>query len=270
MSKSTERPTTAIAWAFPDRVVVRDEDLCSSLIGHLSLTEYFHFLLLGRRPDVQQRILLDACFVALAEHGLVPSVQAARMTLAAAPEAWQGAVAAGLLGCGSVILGSSETAGRLLAEIVSEAKATNMSLGEAAALRVAALRQERIPLPGFGHPLHREEDPRAPRLLRLADELGTAGDHVAAVRAVAQATTSVYGRPVVLNVSGAIPAVLLDVGFPLPALKGVPLVGRTVSLIAHLLEESTRPIGFALAHAAEASIEFTGDKAPANFAERNA
>jgi citrate synthase len=268
--KSAERPTTAIAWAFPDRVIVRDEDLCSSLIGHLSLTEYFHFLLLGRRPDPQQRLLLDACFVALAEHGLVPSVQAARMTLAAAPEAWQGAVAAGLLGCGSVILGSSEIAGRMLAEIVSEAKATNVSLGETAALRVAALRKERIPLPGFGHPLHREEDPRATRLLSLADELGTAGDHVAAMRAVAQATTSVYGRPLVLNVSGAIPAVLLDVGFPLLALKGVPLVGRTVSLIAHLLEESSHPIGFALAHAAEAAVEFTGDSAPANFTERNA
>jgi citrate synthase len=270
MSKPAQRPTTAIAWAFPDRVIVRDEDLCSALIGHLSLTDYFHFLLLGRMPDAQQRILLDACFVALAEHGLVPSVQAARMTLAAAPEAWQGAVAAGLLGCGSVILGSSEIAGRLLAKIVSEAKATNVSLRETAALRVAALRQERTPLPGFGHPLHREEDPRATRLLKLADELGTAGDHVAAVRAVAQATTSVYGRPLVLNISGAIPAVLLDVGFPLPALKGVPLVGRTVSLIAHLLEESAHPIGFALAHAAEASIEFTGDRAPANSAESNA
>ena len=138
MSTSAQRSTTAIAWAFPDRVIVRAEDLCSSLIGHLSLTEYFHFLLLGHRPNAQQRILLDACFVALAEHGLVPSVQAARMTLAAAPEAWQGAVAAGLLGCGSVILGSSEVAGRLLAEIVSEAKVANVSLGETAALRVAA------------------------------------------------------------------------------------------------------------------------------------
>ncbi len=64
-------------------------------------------------PSAGQAAVLNATLVAIAEHGLVPSVQAARMTFAAAPDALQGAVASGILGCGSVVLGSSETAGRM-------------------------------------------------------------------------------------------------------------------------------------------------------------
>jgi len=72
------------------------------------------------------------------------------------------------------------------------------------------------------------------------------------------------GKPLVMNVSGAIPAVLLDVEFPAAALKGVPILARTASLIAHLVEEQRRPIGFALTHAGAAAIEYDGP-APAGF-----
>lgn len=253
---SKQLANTQIAWAYPERVQIRNKDLCQDLIGKCSLTEYFHFLLLGADPTPTQTRLLDACFVALAEHGLVPSVQAARMTLAAAPEALQGAVAAGLLGCGSVILGSSETAGRLLDDMLASQRMSGETLDEIARQKVAALRAAHTALPGFGHPLHRAEDPRATRLLALAQELGCAGEHVKALHAVVAVTPHVYGKSLVLNVSGAISAVLLDAGFPVAALKGVPLIGRTVSLIAHLLEETRSPIGFVLAHAAEASIQF--------------
>ena len=105
---------TAIAEATAEAVTVRGHDLTSELMGHLSLTEMFFLLLMGRVPDERERRMTDACLVAIAEHGLVPSVQAARMTLSAAPESLQGAVAAGLLGCGSVILGATEYAGAML------------------------------------------------------------------------------------------------------------------------------------------------------------
>ncbi len=76
---------------------------------------------------------------AIAEHGLVPSVVAARMTYAAAPEAFQGAVAAGLLGCGSVVLGSAEVAGKFLAGLVEN--------GQDPAEAVAGLRAEKKAVP---------------------------------------------------------------------------------------------------------------------------
>jgi citrate synthase len=249
---------TSIAHAHPDRVEVRGLDL-SSLIGSVTASEYFWILLTGARPTAVQAQMLDACIVAIAEHGLVPSVQAARMTYASGPESLHGAVAAGLLGCGSVILGSSSETAALLTSVV--ATAGSGASGDTAAAEQAALdavrelRAAGRTVPGVGHPLHREADPRAGALLSLASRLGAAGPHVAALHAVVDAVPLVYGRKLPLNVNGVIPAVLLDVDFPVGAMKGVPLVGRTMSLVAHLLEEQENPIGFGLAAAAEAAVE---------------
>lgn len=191
---------------------------------------------------------------ALAEHGLVPSVQAARMTYASSPESLHGAVAAGLLGCGSVILGSSSDTATFLQEIVAAADAdAGPALAKAALDAVRRLRAAGQPMPGIGHPLHREADPRAEALIALADRLGVSGSYTSAVHAVVAAVPEVCGHRLPLNVSGAIPAVLLDVDFPAAAMKGVPLIGRTMSLVAHLLEEKENPIGFGLAAVAEAA-----------------
>lgn len=256
MSVSKAASATSIAIAEADRVVIRGKDLCRDFIGHVSFTEYFLFLLTGTKPDPKLVKIVDATIISIAEHGLVPSVQAARMTLAAAPESIQGAVAAGLLGCGTVILGAAETAGQLLIKVIETAKGGDL---DAAAIEVvSALRAAKQPIQGFGHDIHKPNDPRAIRLIEYAQELGTAGKHVAALEAVRRAIPKVYGRELVLNVSGAIPAVLLDAGFPAGAMKGIPLVGRTASLVTHLLEEREKPIGFKLSKSAEAAITYEG------------
>src|SRR5213596_1166467 len=105
---------TRISQAYPDRVEVRARDLTGDLMGRLTFTEYFHLLLTGEEPTEQQRFFLDLLLVAIAEHGLMPTNVAARMTLAADPGSLQGAVAAGILGAGSVVLGASEECARLL------------------------------------------------------------------------------------------------------------------------------------------------------------
>ena len=219
-------------------------------------------LIAGSLPSEAQRKVLDATLVAIAEHGFVPSVQAARMTLAAAPEALQGAVAAGILGCGSVVLGSSEAAGRFLAEVVE--RAGGGSLEPAATAVVKEYRAAQRAIPGYGHPLHKGYDPRSRRMFEIASESGVAGRHVEAARLIERLLPEITGKPLAINVSGAIPAVLLDAGYPLLALKGVPLLARTASLVAHLLEEQQRPIGFVLSHAGAAAIEYDG-KAPQGF-----
>jgi len=56
--------------------------------------------------------------------------------------------------------------------------------------------------------------------------------------------------------------VLLDAGYPLLALKGVPLLARTASLVAHLLEEQQRPIGFVMSNAAARAIDYDGGAPP--------
>jgi citrate synthase len=249
--------SSAISSSTEETILVRGRDLCADLIGRVTFTDHVWLLVTGEMPTAAQRAVLDATLVAIAEHGLVPSVQASRMTLAAAPEALQGAVAAGILGCGSVILGASEAAGRLLADVVARAAGWPY-LDEAAQTVVREQIAAGRPVPGYGHPLHKARDPRAERLLDVAALVGCAKRHVEAARAVARVLPEITGKPLAMNVSAAIPAVLLDAGYPLLALKGVPILARTASLIAHLLEEQQRPIGFVLSHAGEAAIGYDG------------
>jgi citrate synthase len=253
--------STAISTSNETTILVRGRDLTQDLIGRIGFTEHFWLLLTGTLPTAAQRRILDATLVAIAEHGLVPSVQVGRMTLAAAPEALQGAVAAGILGCGSVVLGSSEAAGQFFAAIAARIQAGDEA-AQAAKTVVLEYRTDRRSIPGYGHPLHKGFDPRVQRLFDVAGEVGSVGPHIEIARQVERQLPDLLGKPLALNVSGAIPAVLLDVGYPPAALKGVPILARTAGLIAHLLEEQLRPIGFVMSHAAAAAIDYDGDSPP--------
>jgi citrate synthase len=255
-----DQHSSAISTSNETTIVVRGRDLVRDLIGSISFTEHVWLLVTGALPSAAQRRVLDATLVAIAEHGLVPSVQAARLTLAAAPEALQGAVAAGLLGCGSVVLGSAEAAGRFFADVATRAASQGVEGAAAEALREHL--QARRAVPGYGHPLHKDGDPRAQRLLEVAAESGIAGRHIEIAVSVGRLLPQLSGRALSLNVSGAIPAVLLDAGYPLLALKGVPLLARTAGLVAHLLEEQQRAIGFLMSHAAARAIDYDGEAPP--------
>jgi citrate synthase len=258
-------PKSALCTADEHSIVIRGRDLCHEIMGRSSFTHFFAFHLTGREPTADQVFFLDTMLVGLAEHGLTPSVQAARMTLAASPEALQGAVAAGVLGCGSVILGSSEAAGRYFAEGVALVR-NGQPMRAAADHMLTELRARRGKLPGFGHPLHKPEDPRAVRLLELADERQVSADHVAFLRETIAAAAGAYGRHIPVNLTGAIAAVLLDLDFPIGALKSVSILARTAGLLAHLQEEITRPIGFLLAEHAEEAIAYDGERPAAGLA----
>ena len=255
---SQSQRSSGISASNSDAIVVRGHDLCAELVGVISFTDHAWLLITGKLPSPAQRRVLDATLVAIAEHGLVPSVAASRMTLAAAPEALQGAVAAGILGCGSVILGSAEAAARLYAGIL--ARLPGETLESAARAVLGELRAARKPVPGYGHPLHKRQDPRVARLLAVAAEAGMSGRHIKVAALVERLVPEIWGKPLAMNVSGAIAAVLLDAGYPLLAVKGVPMLARTASLIAHLMEEQQRPIGFVLADSGAASIEYDGER----------
>lgn len=154
-----EQAYTAVAKSDAESITVRGLDLCNQLIGKVNFTDYFWLLVLGERPTQQQRAMMDACLVAIAEHGLVPSVQAARMTLAAGPDAWQGAMAAGLLGMGSVVAGSSESVGRYLAHVLARAETDGTDVETAAIVSLMELKAARKKVPGLGHPQHSSGDP---------------------------------------------------------------------------------------------------------------
>jgi citrate synthase len=240
----TDDATSGIGRAYPDRVEVRGRDLTGDLMGRLTFTEYFHLLLTGEEPSEEQRFFLDLLLVAIAEHGMMPTNVAARMTLAADPGSLQGAVAAGILGAGPVVLGTSGECARLLAS------------GRDPAEVVAEIRAAGGKVPGFGHPVHKEADPRAERILALADERGVSGEHVALARRYAEAV------PLPMNVAMPMAAVLLDLGYPASTVQAVPIVARTAGLLAHLAEERERPLGFRMAAAAEDAVSYDPDARP--------
>jgi citrate synthase len=252
---------TSISTADASSVTVRGRDLAGDLMGSLSFTDYFFLLVTGREPTADQRFFLDLLLVAIAEHGLVPTNQAARMTYAAEPGALQAAVAAGLLGCGTVILGTTEVCGRYLAEARERAAASGAAPAAIARTMVEEARASGRRIPGFGHPLHRPRDPRAQRILALADARGVAGVHVTIARETEAAVDALWPKPLPMNVSMMIAAVLLDLDFPRAVLKGIPILARTASLLAHLAEEAERPIGFLMAHHAEEAISYAPPEA---------
>ncbi len=236
-------------------IEVHGRDLCNELMGHKSFTDFFFLLVTGKDPDDEQRFFLDTLLIAIAEHGLTPTAQAARMTLAAAPDSLQGAVAAGILGCGTVVLGTAELCGVVLVEGCARVQEGGDPDRVARDL-AAGIRARGEKMPGFGHPIHHPVDPRAERILQLADARGVAGRHVDLLRRLKPAVAEAWGKPLPLNVSGPIAAVLLDLDFPEAMIKAVPLLARTAGILGHLAEEKEVPIGFLMSHHAEKAIAY--------------
>ncbi len=239
--------TTSLCHATADDIVVRGRSLPRDLIGTLTFTEMIYFELTGIVPSAAQRAVLDACLVTLMEHGLTPSAITTRLTYGSAPEAMQGAVAAGLLGVGSTFVGSTEGCAELLVRIA----AAPVPRDEAHAIARAHRR-----LPGFGHPLHKPVDPRTVALLELARAQQLFGAHCRALELLSAAVDEVAGRPIVVNATAAVAALIGDAGLPLAILRGISLISRCAGLVGHIREEQQSPAMRALWEGAEAAVPY--------------
>lgn len=238
----TEQPVRSdLAWATSDRIVVRGLDLPSEIIGRLNLGDMAYLEITGRIPTPQQSVMFNALAVTLVEHGIVPSTLAARITYLGAPEAMQAAVAAGLCGLGSVFVGSTEGAAAMLREAIPD----HAHPGDTDALAreiVARFRAAKKIIPGVGHPLHKDGDPRTPRLFQLAAENGFDGPYVKLMQAVSRQAEAASGRRLPINATGAIGAIACEMDLPQPVVRGIGVMARAIGLVAHLLEESRQPI----------------------------
>jgi citrate synthase len=226
---------TSVGTSDADSITVMGRDLARDLMGKATLTELAFLVVQRRMPSAEETRLLDAVLVSLADHGLTPSVLAARLTHTGAPESIQGAMAAGLLGAGSVFLGVVEDTVRFLDEI-----------GEDVEGGVARELEAGRRVPGLGHPVHKVEDPRTPRIYAIAEETGLAGSYLARLREVATAHARQTGRELPINGAGVAGAALADLGFPAALLRGFALLARTAGLLGHLAEELQSPIGMRL------------------------
>jgi len=249
-------PTTEICTADETSITIRGKSLVDDLMGHLSFTEMMLFQLTGQRPTRSQTVLLDAVLVTLMEHGFTPSAIVTRLIYDSAPEALQSAVAAGLLGVGSTFIGTMEGCAVLIDEMLQAPEGV-----QARAAQIATrFREQRKPLHGFGHPYHRPDDPRPARLFEIASQQGVAGRHIAALKALSVEVDRVYGRHITINATGAIAAVLGEIGIPQPVMRGIAVVSRAAGLVGHILEERERPAARFIWDAVEDGIPYTGGK----------
>ena len=230
-------PKTRIARHTADSIFVRDRNLVEDLIGKVSFTEMMFFQLMGTQPTRLQTRVLDAVLVTLMEHGFTPSSIVSRLIYDSVPEAMQSAVAAGLLGVGGTFIGTMEGASMLIEELLQaeegiEARAN--AIAEAHASR-------RQPMPGFGHPFHKPDDPRSPKLFEIAQSEGAEGRHIRALQALSAAVDKAYGRHLTINVTGAVAAVLGEIGIPPRIMRGLAVVSRCAGLVGHIHEEQQDP-----------------------------
>ena len=239
---------TEMGASTPTSITVAGHDLATELMGQVTLSQLAFRFVAGRFPTVGEARLFDAVLVSLADHGITPSVLAARLTYVGAPEALQGAVAAGILGGGSVFLGVAENTARFLDEIVSgvEDVSDDGALRAAAAEAVAAGRARGERTPGLGHPVHKETDPRVPRMYELATELDLLGPRLRALELVADVSAEQTGRRLPINGAGVAGAALADLGFDRRIIRGFTLLARTAGILGHLAEEMHQSMGMPL------------------------
>jgi citrate synthase len=219
----------------------------------MTFTDFIMFHFFGKNPTPMQTAIVDAVLVCIMEHGLTPSAIASRVTYLGAPEALQGAVAAGLLGAGSRFVGTADEAAALLRQIVAKPAGERAAEAAAIAQKYTATKQF---LPGFGHPIHVNGDPRVKRLDAVARAAGAHGEYIDAMYLLGDAIKAASGKNIVINVNAAIGAVLLEADIPPTIARGFNLIARCAGLVGHLLEEQEEPAGFSLWQMAEEAVPY--------------
>jgi citrate synthase len=240
---------TSLGTSAGTTITLLGQDLANDLMGNVSFGELSYWLITLQRPTPQQARLFEAVLLGLADHGFTPTAIAARLTYLSAPDAIQGALAAGILGGGSRFLGVTEDTGRFLADVLAGARqdAGPLPTAEpgwdelarrAVADRAAAGRF----VPGLGHPVHKEGDPRTPRIIGIARAEGQYGPHLALFEAIGRVHPEILGKRLPLNGAGVSGAALADLGLPVELLRGVVLLARCAGLLGHIAEEIRRPV----------------------------
>ena len=221
-------------------------DLAGELMGKVGFGELALWLATQQRPTPQQVRVFEAVLVSLADHGFTPTAIAARLTLYSAPDAFQGAMAAGLLGGGSRFLGVTEDTGRFLASVLASVEGqlpeNDEQWDDLARRAVAEQKAAHRFVPGLGHPVHKTTDPRTPVIIAIADQEGLRGPHLRLFEAIGRVHPEVLGRRLPLNGAGVAGAALADIGLPPELLRGVALLARAAGLLGQLAEEMRHPI----------------------------
>jgi citrate synthase len=249
-------PKTQIATSDEQSITVRGHDLVNGIMGKYSFTEFMYFLTCHRFPTKDEARILDACLVTLMEHGLTPSAVVTRLIADNVPEEVQVAMAAGLLVIGSVFVGTMEGCGAILKAGIDKGGDLDAYCRDT----VAAHRAQKKALPGFGHPIHKPDDPRPSRLFQIAKECNVNSQYIDLMIKFGTELDRQAGRHLTINATGAIAALLLEIGLPVEIMRGVAVVSRAGGLLGHILEERETHSGRYIWNLVEHSIPYEEPK----------
>lgn len=251
---SQHKPTTSLCRYTDTAIFYRDQNLVEELMpGDSDFVSVMMRHVLGREISRSEARIMHAILIAIMEHGLTPSAIATRSVYMSAPENLQGAVAAGLMAVGSQFVGTIENNARLLAQIVPlEAD----KQADKAREIVRDHRARKAHIPGFGHHLHKPDDPRAQMLLKMGEEESQARRHLDALKLLSTVVDEEYGRHITINATGATAALLGDMGVPVDLMRGFAVVSRAAGLVAHIAEEQEKPSGRYIWEVVDKAIPF--------------
>jgi citrate synthase len=229
---------TAITSVQPNKIRLRGYAL-DELMGKISFSQAIYLVLKGELPSPEVGRLMDAIFVSSVDHGAgPPSVLTAR-TVASTGAELHAAIGAGVLAISRFHGGAIEEGMNLFLAIARRTQEKNIAESEAAMEVLAEMKARGERASGFGHRVH-TQDPRTEKLFSLAEELGLAGGHVRIARAVEKALKESLGKPLPINVDGAIAALLCDLGIAPEIGNAFFIIARVPGLVAHIQEERTR------------------------------
>jgi citrate synthase len=230
---------TAIVDAGPSHIRVRGHDVLGLMRG-ASFTDLIFLLHHERLPSPAERRLVDAILIGSADHGPgAPSCAAARIAASGNRASLSAAIAAGVLAIGDAHPGAGEACMHLIADGLGRARRDGLEIDAVAAQIVDEAQAAHRRLPGFGHRVHATADPRVAVIFGLAEDARRAGDGIRLVRAIERAFAD-RGKPLPLNIDGALAAVLHDLGFPSQMGSLLFIIARVAGLSAEVLEEYTR------------------------------
>ena len=237
MSEQETTWSTAVTQIKPNEVRVRGYDI-ADLMGSTSFGAAVYLIIQGELPTPEVGRLMDSILVSSIDHGATPPSALAARTVASTGAALSAAAAAGIMSINKHHGGAIEDCARQLNRIVKRRVEKGEDLTRAAGVILDELKSNGQRMSGFGHRVH-TADPRTVRLFELARAAGVFGDHCHSAQSVERLFREA-GKPLPINVDGAIGAILADIGFPFEAMNGAFMIARMPGLIAHVLEEQTR------------------------------
>lgn len=240
-----EKWKTSISRSDDKETLVRGYELLD-LVGNLSFSESIYLLLKGELPEASEAKMLDAILVACIEHGInPPSITSARASVSVGNPV-NAALAAGMLSFGEFHGGAIEQCAKILQEEINNNP-------EAIVRR---FKEEGKKIPGYGHAVYKDEDPRTAKLFALAAEYRIAGKYVEFSKGLQKAINAVMGKQLCINIDGAIAALISEMGFDWRLGKGLFAIPRSVGMLAHIHEEMTKEKPYR--RLTDDQIEYTG------------